>query len=565
VAPREPSLFPHSPPAAWLPGETVFSLASRYHELAGHRYSETTCLQLFGHRRQGSAHDFPSRLDELATRAEGFLGDAESIIREHTILPYYLVFRPQEAARAAVAAMRGPAIGSMKFSLGLLTSRFRAHHPLKACRACMREDQERWHVAYWHRSHQLPGFWVCPRHREPLLESEVKATGVNRFGWALPSMNQLRSRFEMTPVQETRLVELSEAAERLCALPASAIDLDRLREANLLALQAIGLVSLSGRLKAKPIAESFLRFCSELRVVPEFAALAADEHEAESQVRRLLYPPRTGTHPLRLLVLILWCHGSWGEMLRRYRTARAPRPESDMSCPEPRSVLDNSKGQVLELVSRGCSVSAAAERVGVDHATAAAWAAKNGHVICRRPKRLRGAARRRILRLLRRGESVQAVAARSRFSESTVNRMLSTDPHLYDEWKQAKQHRARKVAREQWTAARRDNPLSGVKAWRILAPAAYAWLYRNDRAWLQLHRNPRRPKASAHSTVRWDERDQALQTAVQSAALKLLERDGRRRLTLSGLCVEIPELRPKLRRLDQMPLTRTALVKVLAH
>src|SRR3989344_1197056 len=98
-------LFPWSGVNQWLPDELLFSLASRHHAQTGHRRASDTCEHLFGHPQRGSAHDLPSRIDELVRRTRGELGPAQVIIRDHTILPFYLPFRNRDTADAAVAAM----------------------------------------------------------------------------------------------------------------------------------------------------------------------------------------------------------------------------------------------------------------------------------------------------------------------------------------------------------------------------------------------------------------------------------------------------------------------------
>lgn len=127
-------LFPASGIPTWLPDETLFSLCSRYHSLSGNQSASTTCQQLFGHAQFGTAHDFPSKVGEFATRTRGELGTAESIVLQRSLLPYYLPFRSEADQVDALDAMLGRGIGSLKFRLGILTSRFRANHPLKACR-----------------------------------------------------------------------------------------------------------------------------------------------------------------------------------------------------------------------------------------------------------------------------------------------------------------------------------------------------------------------------------------------------------------------------------------------
>lgn len=560
---RSRALFDEPPIGPWLPDEIIFSLASRHHRLSGNHRDETTCLQLFGHRQQGCAHDLPSRIDEFVQRTQGALGNAETIICRHTILPYYLPLRSRATAQAAIAALRSPSIGSLKFRLGILTSRFRAHHPLKACPDCMRDDQARWQIAYWHRSHQLPGYWLCTKHQRLLMECDLKSTGVGRFSWLLPDPDHLRLRVTGCASPDGTLAALSEAAEGLCELKAGALDPQRLRQVHLAALQSHGLASLSGRIAARDMARAYLAFAASLRVVPELSSLPTTEDEAGVQVKRLLYPPRTGTHPVRHLLLAIWLHGTWASFLRNFRdwNPREPIPSCADSSPE--KANEAMRLRVLELVlQKGSAVSSAARAVGVATNTAAKWVVRAGHDIARRPKSLRGPARRRIRSLLKIGLDVPAVAAAAGFSQSTINRMLGTEPDLHVTWKDAKLRRARKTAREAWLACRATSPLSGTKVWRDLEPAAYAWLYRNDRTWLKSQSCVPRRAAVHSSGVRWDERDLSMADAVHRVALKLHEVEPDARLTAARLCQELPELRARIRHLDRLPLTRAAFVEI---
>uniref|UniRef100_UPI00155DC829 TniQ family protein n=1 Tax=Chromobacterium subtsugae TaxID=251747 RepID=UPI00155DC829 len=143
-----------------LPDETLFSWCSRYHRLAVNGADRNTCMLLFSHYRTGSAHDFPARVAVLADRLQGALGSATEIIRQRTLLPFYLPFRSKLLGLQAEQAMCGQGIGHLKFRLGLLTSGLGAAHPLKACPVCMTEDLALHGWAYWRRCHQLPGVWL---------------------------------------------------------------------------------------------------------------------------------------------------------------------------------------------------------------------------------------------------------------------------------------------------------------------------------------------------------------------------------------------------------------------
>ena len=139
---------------ALLPGETAYSWMSRFHALNGNRVSAHTSIALFGAARRGSQHDFPTHLAEFSRRSNFAFGTAENWALERTILPYYLRPRAPHEARAALNLLVHGSSGMLKFRLGILTSSFRAHHPLKACPQCMAEQREQYGVAYWVLEHQ---------------------------------------------------------------------------------------------------------------------------------------------------------------------------------------------------------------------------------------------------------------------------------------------------------------------------------------------------------------------------------------------------------------------------
>ena len=171
---------------SWLPDETLFSLASRYHQISGNTHSGDTCRQLFGHTRQGALHDLPGNIGEFARRTGGILGEATEIARRRTVLAPYLPFLPHQAAVMAISALIETGVHNLKARLGLLTKGQRANHPLRACAACMQADKIEHCTMYWHREHQLPAVWVCPIHMEPLHTSDYKSEWLARYRWGLP-------------------------------------------------------------------------------------------------------------------------------------------------------------------------------------------------------------------------------------------------------------------------------------------------------------------------------------------------------------------------------------------
>lgn len=297
------------PLLALLPDETLFSLCSRHHRLSGRGVSAETTRALFGHRSAGSQHDFPNRVGEFCRRTDNAYGDAEQLARQKTSLAFYAPFLGDQVVRAAVNAMSGLSVAHLRFRLGLLTSRFRANHPLKACMHCISADLDVHGWVYWHREHQFPGVWVCQVHQTPLSIATVKSTGVGRFQWHLPAETELSSDWicDHTEAELARLAGLTVKLVRE-ARPDGWLENSAVQATLKERMASRGWVTSSGGLRLSAAAEDFLSVARSLRVAPELSALPSTVEDAKAQIGRLVRPARSGTHPLRVLVAILIRH-----------------------------------------------------------------------------------------------------------------------------------------------------------------------------------------------------------------------------------------------------------------
>ena len=568
----EDDLFAKFPFLAWLLGETLFSLISRHHYFSGHAFSARTCVQFFRHPRAGSQHDLPSRLAQFVSRTDGCLGDVETVAKNHTLLAYYAPFISPEELKNAIACMAGDSVAHLKLRLGILTSRFRANHPLKSCEACMAKDRSAFGWAYWHVEHQYPGVWICSRHDQQLMESTLKATGVGRFQWHLPAVEY----FRQWPV-ETRqalldgkvaLQSLSRQVIDLTASsPSRSFDASRLHEVYRAEFVRREWVTQGGSLRMPVIAASFLDHVKQLRAIPELEALPTTAEEAESQLGRLLRPPRSGTHPMRHMVLINWLFGSAEAFWQAHESAFNPpiaSPKADV-LPDHKSESSNKdprREQLIELLTvQKQSARTAARAIGIDVGTAMSWAAQAGLVVSRRPKKLAGELRQRAIAELKKGTDKALVAETAQISVVTVTKLLLSEVGLYAAWRQARDDRAKITAREVWSQLLQTHPRVGIKFLRALEPGIYAWLYRNDRAWLDSHKPDllTLPKRSGGLHVLWDERDQTLSAEVLKAEKLIRLSLGKREIRLWQIYQAVPALKAKIAALDRLPLTRRSI------
>lgn len=561
----------------WLPGETLFSLASRQHTLSGNVLCTDTCFSLFGHPRIGSAHDLPARIEHFTEQTNGRFGSVSSVIYEHTLLPYYLPFRSAHVRASSLAAMAGSSIGSLKAQLGILATRFGAAHPLKACPRCIKNDEAEHRVSYWHVEHQLPGAWVCPWHNQLLEVATVKWMGINRFGWCLPADPDVS--FSATvdghrSLDLEMLQRLTVASIRLWSLPSSFhFSSDQLLQVFHEEMIRKELCTCSHRINTMRFGTSVLAITRALDSIREFAALPQSPEKCASTFSRLLSPPRSTPHPLRQIVLILSLFNDWDSFFNRYIQA-SPLPALSVDSVNYERLSGGSEGGFDNLDKRTqffenlplCkgSIHAAAERTGISVATGMAWAAAANIEIKRRGKILKPERRVNLIQALRQGMSKDNAANAFGVSKQTITTTLRTEPGLHDQWNLARFKQTRKKTRKVWINAASKLPLPTTSALRSLQPATFTWLYRHDRLWLKSFskRISCAPPKGNHSAVRWDHRDLLLAQRISEAASTWHCQHSKGLLTNAVLCQLVPELKARLSQLAQLPRTKATLAEI---
>src|SRR5690606_3390334 len=220
--------------------------------------------------------------------------------------------------------------------------------------------------------------------------------------------------------------------------------------------------------------------------------------KAVVQLGRMFRGARSGTHPLRHLLIIHWLFGSSDRFLVAMGQ-RGALPHVTWKGDEPaipRSTefnkLVSQQLRLKYLVTSGeLTISRAARHLGVDVATAMAWAAKMRMSVPRRPKLLKDEVRSQAITMLRSGADKMEVALQAGISVQTVTRLLLTEVDLHQQWKDTRFQAQRAKHRSTWRSLVEACGAAGSKILRAMEPVAYAWLYRNDHDWLLNHKpNP---------------------------------------------------------------------------
>ncbi|THE13184.1 hypothetical protein E1I69_08785 [Bacillus timonensis] len=167
------------------PDETLYSIIARYHLYSGNLSYKHTILDLFGKKTRTNWY-LPSNINALVQNIQITTLTADYIIDKHTLFPFFSSFLSNEkksANRQNIIDGEGQNIYS---DYGLIGSSIKATKPLTHCNLCMQEDIDRYGETYWHRVHQLPGVYVCPIHRIPLLTSLKQIESSIQYQFILP-------------------------------------------------------------------------------------------------------------------------------------------------------------------------------------------------------------------------------------------------------------------------------------------------------------------------------------------------------------------------------------------
>lgn len=503
----------------WLPGESFFSLCSRLHFLSSNLQPAVTSRELFALSERSIKHDLPCGLDTFEKSTAGRWGDALVILENRTIFPFFSPFQSRSMIEAAISCLRSSTVGSLKYQLGLVCGGFGADHPLKACLCCMRRDIEEFGVSYWHLEHQYPGVLICSNHREALSECTRNHRWSGRFSWTLPAPSILREMGYGT-LHPEELARLSQIAKACCDLSSLGFDHH---------FEPLDVAKAYRKwLPNEAAAESFHAHLEPLHRFHPFTNTPRNLGAAHRFIGQMVRAPRRSFHPLKHLLMITWLFDDIESFVRCYaeNLAQAPSPVSpQVSLQEPESCVPAQRGAP-------------------------------------RPKRLKPDVRKCLLAKLAEGASKHQICEEFQVTISTVNKLLRLERGVQASWlaQQAADNLA--IHRGAWINLRQSFPLLPINELRRKHPALYAWLHRNDRAWLDAQAVQMPKPVRCYRHVDWDKRDDCLLRQVKDEILRHYGTDRDLWLRQAQIFTLIPRLAQRLERRDHYPRTRAYIKQV---
>lgn len=374
----------------------------------------------------------------------------------YTLAPYFQQTIGTERRSGFEARLLEPSIGPRRPLLPTSLSEWFLKSPV-LCPECDEQAVEEQGFSWVQRSWLLPFVTRCPVHGTQLAE--------------FPRWTPLsRGAPQPIPLVDGRAeagVQLSAASAELLVQGGDLLD----RVGQL--LQGRGFTTAKGSLRRRQLVEAVFSYTNGRYEHAEFSHMLS----SRAGVEKLLSPlwsSRATLHPAVALVLM---------------PALAELPEVSQ---QPLALPSRVSGSaVVAALAAGGSVTSAASAVGVSVQTALARARAAGLQVSARPKRVMGELRRAIEGELARGMAVAKVARKCKVSLSTVYRIQQGSPALTGV-AQARAERANAELlaerQQRWSALMSTHPTLSMGELRELAPADYAFLYRQSRGWPDANR-----------------------------------------------------------------------------
>lgn len=480
------------PIVRWLPDETFFSVCCRQHRFMCQVTKASTTAWLFGERSSSVQHDFPSKLNSLPQKAKEVWGSPFNIITDHTILPLFFPFQSKERVEDVFDTVSNNSLGTLKFRMGLVTGRFGAEHPLKACLECLREDRIKHGVAYWHLSHQYPGVTLCPKHGTLIGICSANRQWSDSAHWVLPAEDLIASVAEQ-PVCPTVVQILKRLGHSVIELAKLGISV-QFRPEDVTTAYNEAIRHLSVNTEACFDAQADLAsFASQLQPYLPLASLPTTPQKAETFIQSLIRTPRVTSHPLKHLIMITFIFGEFAPFLDAVNRFQSAGDQETHSPDYGRRAVGDKpahqfKGQEIR------------DRVFKKL----------------KPKKLKPELREHILTCLRKGVEKKSIAERYGVSVSTINRILSADPHLMAAWTTQRRDLSLHDHRVEWINAIGMNPDASPKILRLMLPKVYQWLYRNDNEWLMAQtKRMTSGRVGNNQKIDWSARDRQLCESIE--------------------------------------------------
>lgn len=460
-----------------FPDETLTSVIARLYYLHGYHAWRQLYNEATGSNDASLTSGTPSHLNFIARFLDlGLSG--KDLLHQFTLWNGVSAFMEPKPRQRLFAHLLGDS-GDETEQASQVQVKPRLPRHLFLCPTCLREDNVRYGVAYWHRSHQMPMVSCCWKHHRSTQELAISHA---RRAIPLPNDCFHASGRRDSPASDMAVRYAQVAHDVLACIhpPSDTLICGVYRQR----CAGIGLEK-GSRLRYAEIA-------SQCESVQTDLGACGDLGRPSSWLANVLYGH--SSNPVMHLILICAIFEQWTAFENAWRNYKAPPAAAPTA-----SKRDLPKPAELEvaLAQPGATVRQVARSIGWSDTTMRVRCRRLGIKVSERTGRISPLAWRSVATDLCRGVLPKHIAQRRRVSLSSVQRFKHSSPAIEGRYMSAIRKRQESLHREELEELLAASGSSRRTDVRRLNGKLYLWLVRNDRAWFS-----RRLPAQGHDRLR---------------------------------------------------------------
>ncbi|APE07040.1 hypothetical protein BM528_15670 [Alteromonas sp. RW2A1] len=468
-----------------MPDEALLSVIQRAVVLDTAATERKAAKRLFNSSSLQFCSPFPSCIPAIA-ELSGMTG--HYWIQRHTILPVFRALTPVSRYVDAYQNLLNGKGDAVFKSLSLIANRQCNTGAMRFCSECAEEDSKEVGLAYWHVEHQLPGTFVCAKHKIRLMSTPVSRKRFDNWPHRGVAFRHLASKIEMKLVRFACYFQYH-SSERfrhyLC-------DIYKAR------LHDMGFLTKCAHVRLKQLRLSMIE---ALKPVLDYSEVKGIFDDA----RYPLYPSSVLTNrdaaisPLKHLLMMTFLFDSVSDLLNSDIEC-SPEVVQASTNPNANDELSSDIDDIIHALKRGDSLRCVAGSTEHSVAYVKKVALTTGVAIETREQKLFATERRQIAIKLLAGKSTEDIAKDFNCSKGAIEKILSQHPDIVTLRRRRRKYAKMKLMRQSLLETIKSITTPRRQDVKYENHVAYLWLYKNDRHWLYAHlpkaipRNLRRRK-----------------------------------------------------------------------
>lgn len=554
--------------------ELIYSSISRYHFYTGNIDFKDTIEECFGKRTIISSLGIGSPIDILAKNIGGSY-TSEYLIKNHTILPYYIPFLPMKRREEIIKEIKYGDCSGIYHKIGIIAGSICRREGIYYCPICAQNELQMKGEAYIHREHQLQGIYLCARHGKLLKKYKTIKTDVSRLEFIRFEKELLDLKSEPKEIKYyEKMIKLARDAYYLLENDLMSIDKKTVFKRYKNLLYEKGLTTSGNSVRQNELYEEFINFygLEFLKVMDS----SIDNDDEYNWLRVIARDLKRTVHPVRHLLLINFLTGSIADFFYDAKNNYNPFGKGPWPC-----LNKISKHYRMDVVKDLRITEDYKDRMPVG-----TFSCDCGFVYSRKGPDKESSDRYKVGRIKNFGivweDKLKAYLKERKYGLRELARLMKCDPKTILKFDfilgTSMFKNNNRYIKDKKPATETDilsdykncilvniesNPAATRTEIRNMCKKEYTFIYRKDKEWLYNSLPEETKRLNPHALVDWSKRDNELLFIVKNRYIELLDNVKPVRITKSSIGREIGLLTALEKNIDKLPNTEVYLNEII--